>query len=171
MRHRKDTAKLGMKSQHRRSMLANMVCSLIRHNRITTTVSKAKEARRWADRMVTLAKKGTLHHRRQALAFLRQKPAVKKLFTETGKQHADRQGGYTRIIRLGQRQGDAAEMAILEWTGIAVAAPPAPETEKGKKKAAKAAPEKKAEPAEPKKEEKKAKGKKKGEAKKSDEKK
>ena len=124
MRHRKDTAKLGMKSQHRRSMLANMVCSLITHSRITTTIAKAKEARRYADKMVTLAKKGTLHHRRQALAFLRQKPAVKKLFTETGKAHADRAGGYTRIIRLGQRRGDdAAEMAILEWTGIVIAAP------------------------------------------------
>ncbi len=165
MRHRKDTAKLGMKSQHRRSMLANMVCSLIRYNRITTTVSKAKEARRWADRMITLAKKGTLHHRRQALAFLREKYAVKKLFTETSKQHADRQGGYTRVIRLGQqRRGDAAEMAILEWTGIAVALAPAPETKKGKKQEAKAAPEKKAELAKPKKEEKKANGKKKAEA-------
>ena len=163
MRHRKDTAKLGMKSQHRRSMLANMVCSLIRHNRITTTVSKAKEARRWADRMVTLAKKGTLHHRRQALAFLRQKPVVKKLFTETGKQHADRQGGYTRVIRIGQRGGDAAEMAILEWTGITVAAAPAPEAKKGKKVAAKATLEKKAEPAELKKEAKKSEGKKKAE--------
>ncbi|MGD0017135.1 MAG: 50S ribosomal protein L17 [Verrucomicrobiia bacterium] len=153
MRHRKDTAKLGMKSQHRRSMLANMVCSLISHNRITTTVSKAKEARRWADRMVTLAKKGTLHHRRQALAFLRQKPAVKKLFTETGKQHADRQGGYTRVIRIGQRGGDAAEMAILEWTGITVAAVPAPETKKGRKKTAKAAaPEQKIESTGPNKE-------------------
>jgi large subunit ribosomal protein L17 len=160
-----------MKSQHRRSMLANMVCSLITFNRITTTITNAKEARRWADQMVTLAKKGTLHHRRQAIAFLRQKPAVKKLFTETGKAHADRAGGYTRIIRLGQRRGDAAEMAILEWTGITTAAAPAPEAKKEKKLAAKATPEKQAEPAEPKKEEKKAKGKKKGEAKKSDEKK
>ena len=162
MRHRKNTIKLGMKSQHRRSMLANMVCSLITHNRITTTIAKAKVARRLADKMVTLAKKGTLHHRRQALAFLRQKPAVKKLFAETGKAHADRAGGYTRIIRLGQRRGDdAAEMAILEWTGITVAAAPAPEAKKGKKTAAKDTPEKKAEPAEPKKEEKKAEGKKK----------
>jgi large subunit ribosomal protein L17 len=123
MRHRKHTAKLGMKSQHRRSTLANMVCSLIEHTRITTTVAKAKEARRFADKMVTLAKKGTLHHRRQALAFLRHKPAVVKLFAELGKQHNDRNGGYTRIIRVGQRLGDAAEMVILEWTGTAAAAP------------------------------------------------
>jgi large subunit ribosomal protein L17 len=122
MRHRKRTAKLGMKSQHRRATLANLVCSLIKHNRIRTTVPKAKEARRFADRMVTLAKKGTLHHRRLALAYLRQKDIVGKLFTEIGKQHADRNGGYTRLIRLGQRSGDAAEMAILEWTSIA--APP-----------------------------------------------
>lgn len=122
MRHNKRTAKLGMKSQHRRATMANMVCSLIEHSRITTTVTRAKEARRWADRMVTLAKKGSLHHRRQALSFLRQKPAVKKLFAELGEQHADRSGGYTRIIRLGTRRGDAAEMAILEWTGTAVTA-------------------------------------------------
>ncbi len=130
MRHRKRTAKLGMKSQHRRSTLANLVCSLIEHTRITTTIAKAKVARRYADKMVTLAKKGTLHHRRQAIAFLRHKPAITKLFAELGKQHGDRNGGYTRIIRVGQRLGDAAEMAILEWTGTATAAP---EPETGKK--------------------------------------
>jgi len=129
MRHRKRTAKLGMKSQHRRSTLANLVCSLIEHSRITTTVAKAKVARRYADKMVTLAKKGTLHHRRQALAFLRHKPAVSKLFAELGKQHGDRNGGYTRIIRVGQRLGDAAEVAILEWTGTASAAAE-PQTDK-----------------------------------------
>jgi large subunit ribosomal protein L17 len=123
MRHRKRTAKLGMKSQHRRSTMANMVCSLIAHSRIRTTVAKAKVARRHADKMVTLAKKGTLHDRRLALAFLRQKDAVAKLFTQVAKQHADRNGGYTRIIRIGQRGGDAAEMVFLEWTGTAVTAP------------------------------------------------
>src|SRR6266481_1300453 len=126
MRHRKRTAKLGMKSQHRRATLANMVCSLIQHNRITTTVARAKVARRYADKMITLAKKGTIHHRRQAIAFLGQKDMVQKLFTDLGKQHSDRQGGYTRIIRIGQRVGDAAEIAILEWTGTVVTAP-APE--------------------------------------------
>jgi len=129
MRHRKRTAKLGMKSQHRRSTLANLVCSLIEHSRITTTIAKAKVARRYADKMVTLAKKGTLHHRRRAVAFLRHKPAVAKLFAEIGKQHGDRNGGYTRIVRVGQRLGDAAEMAILEWTGTVTAAP---EPEQGK---------------------------------------
>src|SRR5271170_5274709 len=121
MRHRKRTAKLGMKSQHRRSTLANLVCSLIEYSRITTTVAKAKVARRYADKMVTLAKKGTLHHRREALAFLRHKPAVTKLFGEIGKQHDDRNGGYTRIVRVGQRLGDAAPIAILEWTGTVTA--------------------------------------------------
>ncbi len=118
-----------MKSQHRRSTLANLVCSLIEYSRITTTVAKAKVARRYADKMVTLAKKGTLHHRREALAFLRHKPAVVKLFAEIGKQHGDRNGGYTRIVRVGQRLGDAAPLAILEWTGTVTAAP-APATEK-----------------------------------------
>src|SRR5260221_10729160 len=123
MRHRKRTAKLGMKSQHRRSTLANLVCSLSEPSRIRTTIAKAKVARRYADKMVTLAKKGTLHHRRQAIAFLRHKPAVEKLFAELGKQHGDRTGGYTRIVRIGQRMGDAAEIAILEWTGTVTAAP------------------------------------------------
>lgn len=157
MRHRKRTAKLGMKSQHRRATLANMVCSLIQHSRITTTIAKAKVARRYADKMVTLAKKGTVHHRRQALAFLRHKDTVGKLFAELGKQHDDRQGGYTRIIRVGQRVGDAAEMAILEWTGTVAAAPapeagktaeePKPKTEKKAKAGKKEAPAKKEEAA------------------------
>jgi large subunit ribosomal protein L17 len=132
MRHAKRRIKLGMKSQHRRATVANLVCSLIKHNRITTTVARAKVARRYADKMVTLAKKGTLHHRREALAFLRQKEAVAKLFTELGKQHSDRQGGYTRIVRVGNRPGDAAEVAILEWTGTVSATPTPEEGKKGK---------------------------------------
>ena len=120
-----------MKSQHRRATLANLVCSLIAHNRLRTTIARAKVLRRYADRMITLAKKGELHHRRRALAFLRHKPAVTKLFAELGKQHAGRNGGYTRIVRVGPRPGDAAEMAIVEWTGTA--APVVPEPDKGKK--------------------------------------
>ncbi len=126
MRHNKRTVKLGMKSQHRRATLANLVCSLIKHNRIRTTVARAKEARRCADNMITLAKKGTLHHRRQALAFLGQQAVVKKLFDELKTRHATRNGGYTRIIRIGNRRGDAAEMAILEWTSAAEVAEPTP---------------------------------------------
>jgi len=129
MRHKKRANKLGMKSQHRRATLANMVCSLIKHNSIRTTIAKAKVARRYADKMITLAKGGTLHDRRLALAFLRQQDAVRKLFAELGKQHSDRQGGYTRIIRVDNRIGDAAEMALLEWTGTVVTAP-APEAAK-----------------------------------------
>jgi len=121
-----------MKSQHRRAVLANLVCSLIEHSRITTTVAKAKVARRFADKMITLAKSGTVHHRRQAIAFLRQKDIVTKLFADLGKQHSDRQGGYTRIIRVGNRPGDAAEMAILEWTGTVMPAPALEEGKKGK---------------------------------------
>lgn len=123
MRHNKRTAKLGMKSKHREATLSNLVGSLIKHNRITTTIAKAKVARRFADKMITLAKKGTVHHRRQAFAFLGQKDLVAKLFADLGKQHSDRSGGYTRIIRVGYRTGDAAEMAILEWTGTVVTAP------------------------------------------------
>jgi large subunit ribosomal protein L17 len=135
MRHRKRTAKLGMKSQHRRATLANLVCSLIQHHRIKTTLARAKEVRRLADKMVTLAKKGTLHHRRQAIAWLRQPAAVRKLFAEIGQQHSDRQGGYTRVIRVGNRLGDAAEMAIVEWTGT-VATSPAPAAGEKAKQAA-----------------------------------
>src|SRR5260221_8129131 len=123
MRHRKRTAKLGMKSQHRRSTLANLVCSLIEHSRIRTTIAKAKVARRYADRMITLAKKGTLHHRRQAIAFLRHKPAVEKLFAELGTQHGDRNGGYPRIVRIRPRMGEDPEIDIVEWTCTATAAP------------------------------------------------
>ena len=129
-------------------MLANLVCSLIEHSRITTTIAKAKEVRKYADRMITLAKGGTLHQRRQAIAFLRQQDLVKKLFADLGKQHSDRQGGYTRIIRLGQRTGDAAHMAIIEWTGTVLPAP-APETGKAaaETKPTTEATEKSAEPA------------------------
>jgi large subunit ribosomal protein L17 len=140
MRHKKRTAKLGMKSQHRRATLANLVCSLIKHNRIKTTVARAKEVRRLADKMITLAKKGTLHHRRQAIAFLGQPDLVKKLFADLGKQHGDRQGGYTRIVRTGNRLGDAAEMAIIEWTGTVVTAPAPTADDKGKETKPKAEP-------------------------------
>lgn len=114
MRHRKSGAKLGRTSTHRKAMLRNMVTSLLEHERIVTTVPKAKEARRVADKMITLAKRGDLHARRQALAYIRSKDIVAKLFDEIEPQYADRQGGYTRIIRTGTRRGDAAPMAILE---------------------------------------------------------
>ncbi|MDX1951428.1 MAG: 50S ribosomal protein L17 [Verrucomicrobiota bacterium] len=131
MRHLKRTAKLGRTSSHRNAMLANLVCSLIKHNRITTTLAKAKAARSVAEKMVTLGKAGTIHDRRLAAARLHQEDAVKILFNEIAPKHKDRQGGYTRIIKLHQRQGDSAQEAILEWvdfsleggSGTAAAAP------------------------------------------------
>jgi large subunit ribosomal protein L17 len=125
MRHLKRTAKLGRTGQHRNAMLANMVCSLILHKRITTTVAKAKAARSVAEKMVTLGKSGTLHDRRLASARLHQEDAVKILFDEIAPGQKERHGGYTRIIRRNQRQGDASERAILEWVDLP-AAPQAP---------------------------------------------
>lgn len=116
MRHRVRTFKIGRSSAHRKAMLANMVSSLIDSGTIKTTVVKAKEASRFADRMVTLGKKGTLHHRRLAVSYLRNKDAVKKLFDEIAPTFAERAGGYTRVIRLGFRQGDGAEMCMLQLT-------------------------------------------------------
>jgi len=114
MRHRKAGRKLGRTSSHREAMLRNMVTSLLEQERIVTTVPKAKEARRVAEQMITLGKRGDLHARRQALSYIRSKDVVAKLFDELSSQYADRQGGYTRIIRTGNRAGDAAPMAILE---------------------------------------------------------
>jgi len=114
MRHRKAHRKLGRTSSHRTAMLRNMVTSLFEHERIVTTVPKAKEARKVAEKMITLAKRGDLHARRQALSYIRSKDIVAKLFDEIQEQYSDRQGGYTRIIRTGVRSGDTASMAILE---------------------------------------------------------
>jgi large subunit ribosomal protein L17 len=121
MRHLKRTAKLGRTGQHRNAMLANMVCSLIKHKRITTTVAKAKAARSVAEKMVTLGKRGTVQTRRLAVARLHQEDAVKILFDEIAPAHKERRGGYTRIVRLGQRQGDAGQRAILEWVEMTIA--------------------------------------------------
>jgi large subunit ribosomal protein L17 len=115
MRHRKYTFKIGRTSAHRRSLMANAVCSLIEHGRITTTLAKAKEIRRQADKMVTLGKVGTLHARRQAIAELHQVDKVAKLFSDIAPGFQERQGGYTRMMKLGPRVGDAAEMCILEF--------------------------------------------------------
>ncbi len=123
MRHRVHTFKIGRTSAHRKAMLANMVSSLFESGTIKTTVVKAKEARRMADRMVTLGKKGSLHHRRLAVSYLRDKTAVKKLFDEIAPSFEGRPGGYTRIIRLGFRQGDSAEMCMLQLTNNDAAEP------------------------------------------------
>ena len=136
MRHLKRTAKLGRKGDHRNAMLANLVCSLIKHKRVRTTVPKAKAARSVAEKMVTLGKSGTLHHRRLAAARLHQEDAVKILFQDIAPIFKDRPGGYTRIIRLNQRQGDAAQLAILEWVEefAAEAEEKKPETKEEEKK-------------------------------------
>ncbi|WP_306549030.1 50S ribosomal protein L17 [Desulfobulbus sp.] len=114
MRHRKAGRKLGRNASHRDAMFRNMVTSLLDQERIVTTVPKAKEARRVAEQMITLGKRGDLHARRQAMAYIRSKSIVAKLFDQLSGQYSERHGGYTRIIRTGTRLGDAAPMAILE---------------------------------------------------------
>ena len=126
MRHRKRTAKLGRTSSHRNAMLSNLVCSLIVHKRVTTTLAKAKAARSVAEKLVTLGKSGSLHDRRLAAARLHQEDAVKVLFNEIAPAQKGRNGGYTRIIKLYPRQGDAAEQAILEWVDAGSAPEAAP---------------------------------------------
>src|SRR5260370_1480053 len=121
MRHLDRTAKLGRTGEHRNAMLANLVCSLIKHKRVTTSLAKAKAARSVAEKMVTLSKSGTLHDRRLAVARLHQEEAVKILFSEIAPAQKDRRGGYTRIVRLGERQGDASQKAILEFVDLPVA--------------------------------------------------
>jgi large subunit ribosomal protein L17 len=115
MRHAKKTIKLGRKAEHRNLLLANQVCSLIEFNRIKTTLAKAKAVRPYAEKMIALGKRGDLHARRVALTFLRQRDAVKKLFTDLAPRTAGRQGGYCRIVKLGPRQSDSALMAYLEF--------------------------------------------------------
>jgi large subunit ribosomal protein L17 len=115
MRHLVAHRKLGRNQGHRKALLRNLVISLIERERITTTLQKAKEARSMAEKMVTLGKKGTLHHRRLAYKFLTKKIPLKKLFDEIAPRFSEREGGYTRIIRLSTRKGDGAEMAILEF--------------------------------------------------------
>jgi large subunit ribosomal protein L17 len=122
MRHQKKTLKLGRMAEHRKALVANQVCSLIEHRRIKTTLAKAKAVRPLAERMVTLGKNGSLHARRNALSILRQKNAVKKLFDEIAPASTERNGGYTRIVKLGQRRSDSARMAFIEWVDVAVAA-------------------------------------------------
>jgi large subunit ribosomal protein L17 len=138
MRHLKRTAKLGRTGSHRNAMLANLVCSLIKHKRVTTTLAKARAARPVAEKILTLGKRGTVHARRLAAARLRQQArtlhaskadreawrrdedVVRILFEELAPTFKDRPGGYTRIVKLGQRVGDSAQRAILEWVELPV---------------------------------------------------
>jgi large subunit ribosomal protein L17 len=143
MRHQKKTIKLGRTAEHRKALLANQVCSLIEHQRIKTTLAKAKAVRPLAERMVTLGKTGSIHARRTALATLRQKSAVKKLFDDIAPRSAERNGGYTRIVKLGQRKSDSASMAFIEWVDMAEVVEEKPaEEKKAKRKEAEAKPKK-----------------------------
>ena len=149
MRHLKRTAKLGRQFEHRNAMLANMVCSLIKHKRITTTLAKAKAARSVAEKIVSLGKQGTVHARRLATARLHARGSTEQmtkaekqkwrtnedviriLFEDIAPAFKDRSGGYTRIVQLEQRPGDAAQKAILEWVDEVITAAPAPEAKEG----------------------------------------
>ena len=114
MRHRVSGRKLSRHTQHRELMFRNMLVSLLQYERIKTTLAKGKELRSWADRIISLGKKGTLHARRRAFALLRDKGIVKKLFDEIAPRFKDREGGYTRVYRLGWRQGDGAPLSLVE---------------------------------------------------------
>jgi len=124
MRHRKAGKKFNCTSSHRKAMFRNMVTSLLKHNRIKTTDAKAKELRRWADKMIALAKRGDLHARRQAMAFIREKKIVHKLFAEANERFSDKNCGYTRTVKIGRRVGDAAPMSVVE-----IIAPPVKDTD------------------------------------------
>ena len=117
MRHRIGGFKLGRNTSHRRALLRNLVTSAIVHDRIHTTVTKAKASRPLVEKMITLGKNGSVHARRQALAYLMTPEAVDRLFATVAPRYAERNGGYTRIVRTGKRQGDASEMAFLELLG------------------------------------------------------
>jgi large subunit ribosomal protein L17 len=138
MRHRNAGIKLGRTSSHREAMFRNMVTSLFKHDRIRTTDVKAKELKRWADKIITLAKQGDLHSRRQALAVVREKDVVHKLFAEAADRFGSISGGYTRIVKAGNRPGDAAPVSIVE-----LIAPEKSKKKDVKKKKPKASPKKK----------------------------
>ncbi|MDO8472283.1 MAG: 50S ribosomal protein L17 [Dehalococcoidia bacterium] len=114
MRHRVDNHKLGRNTSQRMSIYKSIVSGLIRYDKVTTTESKAKRARVFAEKMITLGKQGTLHSRRQALSFVGDEKLVEKVFAELAPKYAERHGGYTRMTKLGPRQGDAAPLALLE---------------------------------------------------------
>src|SRR5271167_4124900 len=117
MRHLNQGRKLNRTGAHRKALFRNLVLALIRSGRITTTDAKAKELRRFADRMVTLGKRGDLSARRRAFSFIQSRDAVKKLFDEIAPRFKERPGGYTRVVKFGVRRGDAAPLSIIEFTG------------------------------------------------------
>ena len=117
MRHLKSGRKLNRTSSHRWALMRNLITSLLRDEKIRTTDPKAKELRRWADRIITLGKQGSLHARRQALGIVQDKTVVRKLFDTIGPRFKDRPGGYTRIVKIGWRRGDAAPISLIELLG------------------------------------------------------
>ncbi len=131
MRHRKSGRKLNRLSGHRHMMLRNMVTSLLEHERIQTTLAKAREVRRLAEKVIVLSKRGDLHARRQVLAILNDKGVVRKLFSEISPRFQDRQGGFTRVVKLGHRLGDAAPLSVVMLTESTA---PIRATEKAEKK-------------------------------------
>jgi large subunit ribosomal protein L17 len=126
VRHRRSGRKLGRDAAHRKALYANLAGALIEHGRIRTTVAKAKEVRPIAEQMITLGRKGDLASRRRAIGYLRSHETAHKLFSEVAPRFTDRPGGYTRIVKLGPRQGDGAEMAYLELVDYVPEAAPAP---------------------------------------------
>ncbi len=126
MRHQRSGKKLGRDSSHRKALYANLTGSLIEHGRIETTEAKAKAVKPIAEKMITLGRRGDIHSRRQALAYLRSQEVVYKLFSDVGPRFAGRAGGYSRIVRIGKRQGDAAEMVYLELVDYVPPRAPAP---------------------------------------------
>src|SRR5512134_885784 len=117
MRHRKSGRQLSRNSAHRWALMRNLITSLLREEKIRTTDPKAKELRRWADRVITLGKQGSLHARRQVLAIVQDKAVVRKLFDTIGPRFKERSGGYTRIVKIGIRRGDAAPISMIELVG------------------------------------------------------
>lgn len=132
MRHRVKSTKLGRTSAHRKALVAGLVCNLIKERRIKTTVAKAKLARSMAEKMVTVARRDTPTARRRAMSVLRQKDAVSSLFGDIVPICVGREGGYTRVLKLGRRSSDSSEMAILEWVGAAGAVAPKEDAEASK---------------------------------------
>jgi len=145
MRHGKKFNHLGRKAGHRKALLSNMACSLIEHKRITTTVAKAKELRKYVEPLITKSKEDTTHSRRVVFSYLKNKEAVTELFREVSAKVGDRPGGYTRIIKLGNRLGDNAEMAMIEIVdfnelyNVDKPAAKAKSTRRGRKKSSKPA--------------------------------
>lgn len=150
MRHRKSGVKLNRTTSHRQAMFRNMVTSLLKHDRIKTTEAKAKELRRWADHIVTLAKRGDLHARRVAMSIVREKDVVHKLFEEATERFGAINGGYTRIVRIGRRPGDSAPLTIVELVSVDGVKPGKSKKAKRAKtaKPAESKPQAKAQPAE-----------------------